>query len=192
MQRRWKRLSIIAAAFLCVLIVFSACFKFSSDTVQDPVPTLSKEEKEFVKMEYYDLKCGGKLETYLRQPIIWYDENGYVEEHHVWRYVGTYGDCYAFLVIGDNWDLWGEITPGEPYGLTRLEKVFYHCEADVYLYHTKTEFTRDGRTTWIAEGNNVRLADIVQINKINLEEWITEEQLEQLREDIKALAPECN
>lgn len=192
MQRRWKRLSIIAAAFLCVLIVFAAYFKLSSDTVQDPVPTLSKEEKEFVKMEYYDSDCAGKLETYLRQPIIWYDENGYVEERRVWRYVGTYGDCYAFLVIGDN------LGPSEeqcqiPYQIPGLRgSVFYSNEALVYLYHTKKEFTRDGRTTWIAEGAYRRLALIHAIHGINLGDWITEEQLEQLREDIKALAPECN
>ena len=164
-----KHIFAISVILLAGVLVWGICSYYS-------IPRLSKEEKELVRTEYFNQYCGRRTAVYSKNPIMWYDENGYVEEDGVWRYIGTYGDCYAFLRIGV--PMGHEEFPGPPtnmnplIGLTRL--VTYSRKAGVYLYHTKSEFG------W------VRLKLISEIT--NPDQWITEEQLEQLTQDIEKIA----
>lgn len=182
-----KIIFVIFALLLVCLLIFGICSYYS-------VPRLSSEEKELVRTAYINRDCGGDMEKYQQMPLIWYDENQYVEEDGVWRYVGTYGDCYAFLRIGgEQDDELVSMPPPSTYllgGLTRL--VVYPRQAWVYLYHTKREFNSDD-ANWIPEGTTVRLerTSYLMAQK-HLDNWITEEQLEQLTKDIEEIAKEYN
>ena len=55
------------------------------------------------------------------------------------------------------------------------------------LYHTKREFNSD-EANWIVDGTTIRMEMISGI--MNLEQWITDEQLEQLTLDIEKIAKE--
>ena len=154
------------------------------------VRRLGNGKKRLVRQEYFERYCKGELDLYFYYPITWYDENGYNEERDVWRYVGKYGDCYAFLRIGDNKNLNGKPTP-DPYPLRGLARtVFYPNEAEVYLYHTQRDFDID-------EGYGIittRIAELYELKMEtqNREEWLTDEQLEQLTRDIEKLAKDYN
>lgn len=178
LQKYRKHIFAILAVLLVGLLLWGIFFYYS-------VPRLSKEEKELVRKEYINQYCGGDTKNYLENPIIWYDENWHIEENGVWRYVGTYGDCYALLRIGDNiYDyLRSENTPHMVLGLPR--PVVYPNEAEAYLYHTKREFN-SVEANWIVDGTTVRMERIHAI--MNLDQWITEEQLEQLTQDIEKIA----
>lgn len=181
MLRRCRKFIIVILVLLFVGLLLWGIFFYYS------VPRLSKEEKKLVRAEYIDRYCGGKMETYLEYPLIWYDENWYIEEDGVWRYVGTYGDCYAFIRIGDNVDV-DMLAALNPYPMGGLARVVeYPNEAVVYLYHTKREFNSD-EANWIVDGTTIRMEMISGI--MNLEQWITDEQLEQLTLDIEKIAKE--
>ena len=172
-----KHRKIILSVLIVGLLLWGISFFF-------PAPRLSKITKEKVRTEYFDQFCGGYEGDYLQRPIIWYDENWYREEKNVWRYLGKYGDCYAFLGIGDNKDLVGLPTQ-DPFpieGLTRT--VYYHREAYVYLYHTKKEF--------IYSSGEPRRMQVLSGLAHKREEWLTDEQLEQLTRYIEKLAKDYN
>ena len=125
MRKYWKWMVLFIALLLTGLLVWLIFFYNS-------VPRLPKKEKEKVVTEYFNRYCRGEMERYSNRPIIWYDENGRVEKHNVWRYVGTYGDCYAFIVIGDNVALPAGGSVQIPYPLEGLpRKVYYPQEAVV-------------------------------------------------------------
>ena len=122
---------------------------------------------------------------YSQRPIIWYDENWYIEEENVWRYLGKYGDCYAFLRIDDNTQTFTGLPLEPPFWIRGLAwDVYYHCEAYVYLYHTKKEFNRSNGTT-------TRMCRLGE-GWVKKEKWLTDEQLEQLTQDIEKLAKDYN
>lgn len=182
LHKGWKLFFAISAILLVGLVVWGIFFR-------DSVPRLSREEKDAVRTEYINRKHGGKLESYVDRPIIWYDENGHVEKESVWRYIGTYGDCYAFLEIGDNKD-WDMPTQG-PYPLAGLaRKVEYPNEARVYLYHTTKEFNSKDVSSQYSKDFTLRMMELYQIK--NLEEWITDKELVQLTLDIEELAKKHN
>lgn len=182
MRKSHKILFAALVLLLLCLLVWSIFFYYS-------VPRLSRSEKELVWAEYFDRYCQADMENYRVRPLIWYDENGHVERENVWRYVGMYGDCYAFLQIGDNKDFEGLPEEG-PYPLLGLSRnVFYPNEAWVMLYHTKKEFTSD-EAPWIVDGYTIRIEWINMTKKG--EKWITDEQLEQLTQDIEKIAKEYN
>ena len=175
MRKYWKWILSIIALLLVGLLIWFIFFYHS-------VPRFSDEEKKKVEEVYYD--------SWIGDSPTWYDENGGIEEVGVWRYVGTYGDCYAFLKIGDNFSdmtVYPPYTIPNPFPLDGLShEVYYHTEANVVLYHTKKDFT-------ILVGDREysgRLKDIREID--NREEWITDEQLERLTRDIEAIAKAHN
>lgn len=123
--------------------------------------------------------------------IIWYDENGNVEEPGVWRYIGTYGDCYAFLEIQS--PIGATFDPIElPYDIQGLSRpVSYPQVASVVLYHTTREFTwnelhsRPDETGTFADYRTRMLWLDFAVNR---EDWLTDAQLEQLTADIEKMA----
>ena len=147
--------------------------------------------KEKVEREYYEvLWSGAKEYAHKHNPLIWYEDNGYVEEEHVWRYIGKYGDCYAFLVIEDNIDGFGSPWEG-PYpieGLSR-EVIYPTNEACIMLYHTQKEFTYE--QMWQFEFESDAKFKMYLLSEIkNREEWLTDAQFEQLTQDVEKLAEE--
>ena len=168
-NRRDCFIAIIASVLAFAIVVLS--FIYAS------IPRLPPWEKEKVEQA----KKG--------YPITWYDENGYVEEFGVWRYIGTYGDCYAFLVIGDGLGATFEPLPGpfELYGLSR--SVYYPVDAEVVVYHTKRTFTYGVGTDY---EHTTPLRILERIGPEIRKEWLTDAQLEQLTRDIEKIAAEHN
>ena len=181
MRKYWKWITAILSVLLIGLLIWFIFFYHS-------VPHFSDEEKKKIEEVYYEswIPFPDKPELY---PLIWYDENGGIEEEGVWRYIGTYGDCYAFLVIGDNqtgmpsdMHMYVEL----PYLLPGLTSdVYYPIEADIVLYHTQKEFTYEGFTSHMDP-----LALI--ISRGDREEWISDKQWERLTKDIEAIAKAHN
>ena len=180
MKKCWKWI-LAAVAILLVGLLIWFIFLYTS------VPRLSKKEKEKVEQVYFEEWLGADEQTYQQCPLIWYDENGYSEQEFVWRYVGTYGECYAFLLIGDNQTAYMEDVeiPFPINGLARV--VYYSTEADVILYHTSKEFTY--KSEYGDDEYKKRLDHISNIDRYwNREEWLTDAQLEELTRDIENLA----
>ena len=186
MRGYWKWLIGIAALLLVGLLVWLLINFYYFSTKRLP-----PWEKEKVEYEYYEVLWSSKEEYSRGYPLIWYEDNGYVEEEHVWRYVGTYGDCHAFLVIGDNTDVfWNQLEP--PYPIEGLSRVVEYPAANqvrIMLYHTKKSFTY-AQFAQIDTGNDkvfkMRYLDEIR----NREEWLTDAQFEQLTCDVEKLAKE--
>jgi len=156
----------IIASVVAVVIVCLTC-------IYAPIPRLPSWEKEKVVQD----RTG--------PGPIWYDENGYVEEPGVYRYIGTYGYCYAILVIGDGMGATMDPMPGpfELHGLAR--PVYYPIDVKVLLYHTKRTFD----TLW---GTTTRGRYLETMKPEHRKEWLTDAQLERLTRDIEKLAKEHN
>lgn len=166
--------SVLAIAIVCLTFVYAS------------TPRLPEWEKEKVKEAYFEEWLGSNEKYYDQLPFIWYDENAYKEDDFVWRYVGTYGDCYAFLWIGDHF-----VHPlseqcelhKAPFPLAGLSRtVYYPAVGSVVLYHTKKEITYEEYGHEITK----RLSTLAMLN--NREEWISDWQLERLTQDIEKLA----
>ena len=161
---------VLAVAILIQIIIYAS------------VPRLPRREKEKVEAAYYVtvIPNPGRPDQY---PLIWYDENGGVEEDWVWRYIGTYGDCYAFLQIGDNIN--AIMTPcNNPYRIRGFDReVYYHTEANVILYHTEGYIYKDG-----PYGYYTPMIHLFDLSNSDREEWITDKQLQQLARDIEAIS----
>ena len=187
MRKYWKWILVVIALLLTGVLIWFIFFYNST-------PCFSDQEKKKIEEVYYErwIPIPDKPELY---PLIWYDENGGVEEDGVWRYIGTYGDCYAFLVIGDNQT---GMTSLEhmyvdlPYLLPGLTSdVYYPIEADIVLYHTQKEFTYKAEySNWEYTSRMDPLALI--ISRGNREEWISDKQLERLTKDIEEIAKAHN
>lgn len=187
MRKCWKWILVVIALLLTGVLIWFIFFYNST-------PCFSDQEKKKIEEVYYErwIPIPDKPELY---PLIWYDENGGVEEDGVWRYIGTYGDCYAFLKIGDNLTDMPSLEHmylDLPYLIPGLTSdVYYPIEADVVLYHTQKEFTYKAEySDWEYTS---RMELLTEINsRDNREEWITDEQLEQLTNDIEAIAKAHN
>lgn len=170
MRTCWKwifSVTIVLLAGLLIWLIFT----------YNPIPRLSENEKANVQKAF----CDQKMVSSEGDTIIWYDENGYVEEEYVWRYIGTYGDCYAFLRIGMEETSLPDLLQELP------RNVYYPNHADVMLYHTKRTFTYSEVSCGaIPSKEKCKLMYLHSIE--NLEEWITDEQLEQLTRDVEKLA----
>ena len=161
-----KKLIFVISAVLVVVII-CGIFLFAY------TPSLPEQEK-------------AKIEA-LYSPIIWYDENGHVEEEHVWRYIGKYGDCYAFLQIGSGINAMFE--PVEPpFVLDGLSyPVYYPEDAYIFLYHTKQEFSHSDVFGFdYKDAPMVRMTALQSIE--NREEWISDWQLYRLTRDLERIA----
>lgn len=187
MRKYWKWITAILAVLLIGLLIWFLIDYFS-------MPRLPEWEKKKIEEVYYEswIPFPDKPELY---PLIWYDENGGIEEEDVWRYIGTYGDCYAFLVIGDNQtgmlsleDMYVDL----PYLLPGLTSdVYYPIEADIVLYHTQKEFTYKAEySNWEYTSRMDSLALIIR--RGNREEWISDKQWERLTKDIEEIAKAHN
>ncbi len=183
MKRYWKWILTVVAILLVGLLIWFIFF-------YNHIPRLSKKEKEKVEEAYF-IVLGSDEERYVRNAIIWYDENGNVEENKVWRYVGKYGDCYAFLMIGDNKNSYMEEVD-IPYPIRGLSRfVYYPTEVSVMLYHTKRGFTLKEIEEF--DGVSENLYQVWRLEYMrNREEWITDEQLEQLTQDVEKIAAAHN
>ena len=170
MRAYWKwifSVTIVLLAGLLIWLIFT----------YNPIPRLSENEKANVQKAF----CDQKMASSEGDTIVWYDENGYVEEEYVWRYIGTYGDCYAFLRIGMEETSLPDLLQELP------RNVYYPNHADVMLYHTKRTFTYSEVSCGaIPSKEKCKLMYLHSIE--NLEEWITDEQLEQLTRDVEKLA----
>ena len=182
MRKYWKWITAILAVLLVGLLIWFLVDYYS-------IPRLPDSEKKKIEELYYDTWYGGPKYSKFH-PLTWYDENGGIEEDLVWRYIGTYGDCYAFLKIGDNLadiDVVPPYTMPNPFPLQGLSReVWYHTEADVVLYHTQKDFP-------VVIGDreySARLRGLWGMD--NREEWITDAQLEQLTRDIEKIAKAHN
>lgn len=172
-----RKSTVAIVASILAVITFSLILLYAS------VPRLPKWEKEKVREAY-------NKQTIKPIPIVWYDENDYKEECDVFRYLGKFGDCYAFLQIGDNRnDMEGDAVL--PYPLDGLSRtVYYHIEARIWLYHTKREFTwAEAHGLDFIEGA-VNLCELESLK--NREEWLSDELLEELTQDIEEIAREHN
>ena len=149
------------------------------------MPKLSRKEKKIVHQAYVDTRQFGSEEGWLKVcPLIWYDENGYAEEVNVWRYIGTYGDCYAFLVIGDDLvnGVIGVDIP-KPYLLRGLSyDVYYPVEAEIYLYDTL------GKLPTYTNSINEIPVRLRSLYGFDDQKWLTDAQLEQLTRDVEKIA----
>ena len=129
---------------------------------------LPKWEKEKVEKAYIEEWLGDKA-SIADRPLIWYDEIANVEDLEfweiAWRYIGTYGDCYAFLLIGEDY-------------------------SEVVLYHTNKSFPYKEVSGYDYMDTQCRLYEIAAIK--NREEWITDAQLERLARDVEKIARESN
>lgn len=177
-----KYLIPIIAILLAVIVGVLVWLIFFNNTV----PSFTQKVKDTIKQVYLEEWLDSNENLYQVRPIIWYDENGNVEDNHVWRYIGTYGECYAFLKIGDNINNginWEVEIPYPVAGLSR--KVYYPIEAEVVLYHSKRTFTE---REVFGGGSDERcsLWYLWQID--NRENWLTDAQLEQLTADIEKMA----
>ena len=106
--------------------------------------------------------------------IIWYDENGGVEEEFVWRYIGKYGNNYAFLKIRG--------PAAEPYPLKGVYgDVYYPHNALVVLYNDEKESPLNFGTVrhWASLADARKSGD-----------WITDYQWKRLSQDIEKIAKE--
>lgn len=158
-----------------------------ASSIYDSVPRLSRMTKDKIKEDYFVYECGSNERIYKMAPIIWYEENNYTEEENVWRYIGTYGDCYAFLVIGSG--IGATMDPLElPVKLQGLSRtVYYPNDAHVMLYHTKRLFTyQEAIYPNSSYEKTIKMASLDEIE--NREEWLTDAQLEQLTRDIEKMA----
>ena len=135
------------------------------------VPRLPPWEKEKVMWAFSKHKCFPEYDH------IWYEENGYAEEPGVTRYIGKYGDYYAFLVIGNV----RCIDPVKVNGLSR--QVDYPVQAVVALYNAKGTLP-----FW----RYSRLCYIQNLSQEEREMLLTDEQWERLTCDIEKLAKEHN
>ena len=167
MKNRRDRIIAIIASVLAIVIVCLTCIYAST-------PRLPPWEKDKILNEFNIVEVS--------DTPIWYEDNGYVEEPGVMRYIGTYGDCYAFLIIG-----FGTGATMEPYegpvevrGLSR--PVYYPVEAHIGLYHTKRTFRLKGTT--------LRAWCLSWLTPEYRQEWLTDAQLERLTRDVEKLAKE--
>ncbi len=178
MRKCWKLVIAISSVFLVVLLLWFIFF-------YNPVPRLSETEKDKIEAKYYACWIPNRKHPE-RDPLIWYDENGRVEEEYVWRYIGTYGDCYAFLMIGDN--VGATYGPVDlPYLIQGLSReVYYPIEARVVLYNTHTAYELE------YYGDELQLLVDLNYYTSYREEWLTDAQLEQLTRDIAEIAKAYN
>lgn len=167
---------VILAVLIAVVIILSIGF-------YAPTPILPRWEKEKIEEVYYGMWERRSLPA---PPLVWYDKNGYVEEENVYRYIGTYGYCYAFLVTGDNInEIFEKVNIPYPiYGLSHM--VYYPAEVDIVLYHTQKEFTYEEVYNFKGVEGTYRLCYLASIE--NREEWLTDAQLERLTRDVEKIA----
>ncbi len=165
LNKRSRIIAIVVSAFFATLL----CLAFFCSIN----PSLSKRDKEKVEELYVRI---------MERPLEWYDENGCIESDGVYRYVGTYGDIYAFLEIGDNIKPSGdkEDLPYPVRGLSRT--VYYPVEAIVRLYHTKGALKNVYGEPTIEYITNIRYR----------EDYLSDEMLEDLTQDIEEIAREHN
>ena len=178
-MKHWKPIVSILAIVLVAVLVVGVFLHFS-------VPKLSQKEKEKVEQEYNENGDGKVF------PIVWYDENGHVEEPYVWRYIGKYGDCYAFLKFGSGLGATGQRYEGFVvlYGLSR--QVYYPVDADVVLFHTKRTFTYTYTDVDASVKREVRWVTLESLGEKQRQEWLTDKQLEKLTRDVEKIAKEHN
>ena len=177
-MRKNRKLIFAILAILIAVIIWGIDLYAST-------PRLPQWEKEKVEEAYYAVSPA--------PPLIWYDENGYTEEKFVYRYIGTYDYCHAFLEIGDNTNaIFEEIDLPYPIcGLSRT--VYYPVEADVVLYHTKKAFTYEEVSNYEDAGKvegTYRLCYLASLK--NRREWLTDAQLERLTQNIEKIAKAHN
>ena len=163
MKTRRGRIIAIVAAVMVVAVLLHV------GRVYGVYPRMTPWEKDEVlnvlneyPSDYYDL--------------FWYEDSGDMEEPGATQYIGTYGDCYAFFVIGSKTD-----STLEPYegpvqidGLTR--EVYYPVNAHVVLYHTDPDFQY--RRVWYLH----------HYPREWIGRYISDWQLERLTQDIEKLA----
>ncbi len=164
MSRKGK---IILAVLLCLSVSFLVIYvvvhsqKESGLSAQLKADIVSEYEKFYPTASY--------------QPIVWYDENGGVEEEGVWRYVGTYGDCVAMLRIEDGYVSLSDLPVPLPLRvMSNPRPVHYHCECTVQIYNTK-QATEDG-------------SKLAPLHVDGVEGWLSDEQYAQLADDIEAIS----
>ena len=178
-MKKYRDYIILALVIVLTAIILTDTFVYAF------TPRLPKWEKEKIEAIYYESWIPFPDRPELC-PLIWYDENGGVEEEFVWRYIGTYGYCYAFLQIGDNENAIYEPVdiPYPIRGLTR--EVYYPIEAEVILYHTNREFTYAEVCSSDFDGETIKLWILNDMD--NREEWLTDAQLERLTRDIEKIS----
>lgn len=186
MKKQYKWLIPILILLTIVTVIYFVFFYHDANS-------LSRWQKHQIITAYKEDCLGTKMmsdpESFLERyyessPLVWYDENGGVEEAQVIRYFRTYGNCIVLLKMEDNRDNLGKPikSPVPLSGLSRT--VFYPRECSIYLYNAKDPFDFE-------YSPNVRKTDIKMISLIFLDEygvdnWLTEEQLEQLTDDLEA------
>ena len=168
-----KQGKIILAVLLCLSVSFLVVYAVAN---YKDTSTLSAEQKEEIKVAYHKMYYpDSDLDVQDIPPLIWYDENGEVEEYMVWRYVGTYGDCVVCLRIGNNQD--AIFRPLEmPYLMYDLPRdVYYHVEATVWVYNPQ---------------GHEEFGKLLTVSDLELYgiKWLSDAQLEQLTKDIEAIS----
>ena len=120
--------------------------------------------------------------------IIWYDEYGSEDMINVWRYIGKYGDCYAFIWTYPHEQYLGYVP--EEYLLDGLfGEVMYPRNSRVMLYHTKQEFTFEEMYEGSAYGFPERSSHCGDLTYLkNRKKWLTDSQWVQLTRDIEKMA----
>ena len=157
MKKNWKR--IVALSSLTIIMV--VCFILFSE------PKLSQSQMDMIDDEFT-----AKWAMWRDQKILW-DRNVDGAKTYACQYVGIYGDCVAFLqythnTIGATW---------EPIPLPWYieysffeREVWLHNNAYLLLYNLKEQ--------------KFRTTDILVDRDI---QWLTEEQKEQLAQDIEEI-----
>lgn len=160
LDKNRKRILSILAIVLGVAVLGIIVYRCSN--------RLPKWEKEKVEKAFFEEWVADSSQL-SNDSLFWYDEGVDVEELEygqvVWRYIGTYGDCYALLLI---------------------EKDY----SRVFLYHTNKSFPYKEVSGYDYFDTQCRLYEIAAIK--NREEWITDAQLERLARDVEKIARESN
>lgn len=167
-SRRGRIIAIVAAVLVIAMILHVG-------RVYGCYPKMAPWEKDIIINEL-DI-ADGTSEFHF-----WYEDNGFVEEPGATRYIGTYGDCYAFLILGFNTNSIMEPYEGpvEIYGLSRL--VYYPVKAYIGLYHIKRSFPRYGGEI------ELRAWYLERLSPETRREWMSDWQLERLTRDVEKLA----
>ena len=87
-----KSIILVLAVLMLLSVMLTGCNGFQS---------LSDERKAEIEKAYKIQFCDKNEETYQKEPLVWFDENGGAKEPGVVRYFSTYGDCIVMLRYKD-------------------------------------------------------------------------------------------
>ena len=180
MLRKYRVHMIVVLVILVTVTVFTltGCEKSLPQNVKDEI------KQEFEKYDF----CGRMF------GVTWYDECGTWDAMGTFRYMGTYGDCYAFLVYTPA----GTVAPENgKFVVHALPSAVYFpapYNMQIVLYHTKQDYAikdiyrENTYKSFIHYDGDARCHYLNPDFLKNPGEWLTDSQWEQLTRDVQKIA----